>query len=177
MLLLQLLIANFRILIFQTCLSKGQGYHFPPCYMLEIGGFRVLLDCPMDLSTLQVFAPIPAYSKKKLKETFDCSCCVSLETDPITHKRRKVEHCLDACSLIHAVPWYKTVSTLHLWDLSFIDVVLISSPTGMLGLPFLTRKESFSAKVHCHISCSLGFNLMKHIALSDVVSCEPDLCN
>ncbi|KAL9233810.1 hypothetical protein vseg_008759 [Gypsophila vaccaria] len=116
--------------------------------MLEIGGFRVLLDCPLDLSALSVFAPVPVYSERRLEEAFDCSCCVSLETDSVAHKRQKVEHQLDAFSLVHAVPWFKTVSTLHLWDVSFIDVVLISSPMGMLGLPFLTRDERFSAKIY-----------------------------
>ncbi|KAK9682514.1 hypothetical protein RND81_10G079500 [Saponaria officinalis] len=131
-----------------TCLNKGQGYHFPPCNMLEIGGFRVLLDCPLDLSALLVFSPVPVYSERRLEEAFDCSCSESLVTDSVARKRQKVEHQLDASSLIHAVPWFKTVSTLHLWDVSFIDVVLISSPMGMLGLPFLTRNERFSAKIY-----------------------------
>lgn len=44
-------------------------------------------------------------------------------------------------------PRYRTVKNLLLWNVSFIDVVLISSPIGMLGLPFLTRDKEFSAKV------------------------------
>jgi integrator complex subunit 9 len=62
-------------------------------------------------------------------------------------KRQKVEDLLDAKSLIFAEPWYKTVNNLHLWNASLIDVILISSPMGIMGLPFLTRRKGFSAKV------------------------------
>ncbi|KAL2898305.1 Integrator complex subunit 9-like protein [Bienertia sinuspersici] len=131
-----------------TCLTKGQGYYFPSCHIIEIGGFRVLVDCPLDLSALLIFSPIPVYSHRKLEEAFDCSCNVSIDTDSATHKKQRVENPVDDNSLIYGVPWYKTVSSLHLWDISFIDIVLISSPMGMLGLPFLTRNKNFSAKVY-----------------------------
>lgn len=51
--------------------------------------------------------------------------------------------------LINAVPWYKTVRNFPISDLeaSLIDVVVVSTPAGMLGLPFLVRTKSFSAKV------------------------------
>lgn len=102
----------------------------------------------MDLSALAIFSPVPAYSVRKVEEFFDCSCHVSKDTDCGAPKRQKVERPLDASSLIFAVPWYKTVSNLHLWDVSFIDVVLVSSAMGMLGLPFLTRSNGFSAKIY-----------------------------
>ena len=54
---------------------------------------------------------------------------------------------LDANNLIYAVPCYKTDNNLHVWNVSFIDIVLISSPMGMLKLSFLTRMKDFSAKV------------------------------
>jgi integrator complex subunit 9 len=62
-------------------------------------------------------------------------------------KRQKIENLLEAKSLIFAEPWYKTVNNLHLWNASLIDVILISSPMGIMGLPFLTRRKGFSAKV------------------------------
>lgn len=54
---------------------------------------------------------------------------------------------LDENSLIRAEPRYKMIKNLLLWDASFIDMVLITSPMGMLGLPYLTRNRYFSAKV------------------------------
>ncbi|AES68917.2 hypothetical protein MTR_3g019030 [Medicago truncatula] len=40
-----------------TCLSKGRGFHFPPCHMLNFCGVRILFDCPLDLSSLMAFSP------------------------------------------------------------------------------------------------------------------------
>lgn len=139
----------------QTCLSKGGGYHFPPCHILNVCGFRILLDCPLDLSALTIFSPISSTSKVSSLDEEDPKCSnrsdpLDLE-EPLARKRKKVERPLDANDLIYAEPWYKTVKNLHLWNTSFIDVVLISSPMGMLGLPFLTRIKGFSAKVWCNV--------------------------
>ncbi|KAL7135421.1 hypothetical protein ABFS83_11G094600 [Erythranthe nasuta] len=116
-----------------TCLSEGKGFYYPPCHILDISGFRILLDCPIDLSSLLVFSPVP------------------IDPNPIISNgknSRKIDKPLDASSLICAQPRYRTVKNLLLWDVSFIDVVLISSPMGMMGLPFLTRNKDFSAKVY-----------------------------
>lgn len=140
----------FFVLFLQSCLSKGGGYHFPPCHILNICGFSILLDCPLDLSALTIFSPISSKASSLDKENPSCpnrSDSSDLE-EPMVWKRQKVEKPLDANDLIYAEPWYKTVKNLHLWNVSFIDVVLISSPTGMLGLPFLTRMKGFSAKVN-----------------------------
>ncbi|KAK3027184.1 hypothetical protein RJ639_042450 [Escallonia herrerae] len=107
-----------------TCLSEGGGFHFPACHLLSVSGFRVLFDCPLDLSALTVFSPIP------------------------TDARQKIEKLLDANNLIQAEPCYKSVNNLHLLDVSLIDIILISSPMGMLGLPFLTCTKDFSAKIY-----------------------------
>ncbi|KAG1371128.1 integrator complex subunit 9 [Cocos nucifera] len=89
--------------------------------MLELCGFRLLLECPLDLSALAVFAPIPAAGDGAGA---------------------------GASGLIKAQPWYKTVAALHLWDPSLIGAVLVSSPAGMIGLPFLTRSPNFSGKIY-----------------------------
>ena len=49
-------------------------------------------------------------------------------------------------SFLEEEPWYMT-SEFSLVDVSCIDVVLISNPQGMLGLPFLTGMKGFSGKV------------------------------
>ncbi|CAH9077262.1 unnamed protein product [Cuscuta epithymum] len=119
-----------------TCLSKGQGYHFPPCHFLNVCGFQVLFDCPLDLSSLSIFSPLP--------------------TDP--------PFLSDGTSLIHAEPWYKTVERLNLINKSFIDVVLITSPMGLLGLPYLTREKDFSAKIYAtEAAARLGQLIMQDL--------------
>ncbi|KAA8519166.1 hypothetical protein F0562_013422 [Nyssa sinensis] len=82
------------------------------------------------------------------EETSDFSVHKSLDSESVDRKRQKIEKPLSAKNLINAEPFYKTVQNLHLWNVSFIDIVLISSPMGMLGLPFLTRAKGFSAKVY-----------------------------
>ncbi|KAF9606720.1 hypothetical protein IFM89_028096 [Coptis chinensis] len=123
-----------------TLLCKGDGYHFPPCYMLDLCGFHILLECPLDLSALKIFSPIPSHCNQLLN--------VETSSDERMRKKQKTERPIEAKDLICAEPWYKMVANLHLWDLSFIDIVLISSPMGMLGLPFLTRAKNFSAKIY-----------------------------
>lgn len=120
-----------------TCLCQGRGFNFPPCHILNVSGFQVLFDCPLDLSALTIFSPLP-------NDFYEAIC----EENSDSQKKQKVEKPLDANDLIFAEPWYKTVNNLHLWNVCFIDVVLISSPMGMLGLPFLTRMEGFSAKIY-----------------------------
>ncbi|KAH6767965.1 hypothetical protein C2S51_013301 [Perilla frutescens var. frutescens] len=124
-----------------VCLSEGSGYYYPPCHIMDISGFRVLFDCPMDLSSLTIFSPVPVDSNTIVNGyNFSCSCQKYVGLDSNEEKWGN--------GLIYAEPRYRTVKNLLLWNVSFIDVVLISSPMGMLGLPFLTRNKDFSAKVY-----------------------------
>ncbi|KAF3337374.1 integrator complex subunit 9 [Carex littledalei] len=77
------------------------------------------MECPVDLSALTLFSPISRTASS---------------SPPFS----------DNNDLIRAVPWYKTVASMHLWDPSSLDAVFISSPWALLGLPFLTRKPGFS---------------------------------
>ncbi|KAG6494445.1 hypothetical protein ZIOFF_049471 [Zingiber officinale] len=103
-------------------------------HILQLAGFRFLLECPIDLSALIVFSPIAAS-----------------DSSP-------------AFGLLQGLPWYKTVPSLHLWDPSLIDVVLISSPFGMLGLPFLTCNAKFNAKIFVtEVAARIGQLLMEDL--------------
>jgi hypothetical protein len=53
---------------------------------------------------------------------------------------------MDWHPLLDKEPWYKTPE-FGLVDISCIDVVLVSNPQGMLGLPLLTARKEFSGKV------------------------------
>ena len=63
-------------------------------------------------------------------------------------EKQKHERPMDSSKLIRAQPWFKIVTSWHLWNVPFIDVVLISSPMGMPGLPFLSRVNGFRAKIY-----------------------------
>ncbi|KAL2461152.1 cleavage and polyadenylation specificity factor 73 kDa subunit-II [Abeliophyllum distichum] len=148
-----------------TCLSEGKGFYFPPCYILDICGFRVLFDCPMDLSSLTMFLPVPTDSFSMCNgEINSRSCQKSLDLESNVYKRRKIDKPLDESSLIRAEPRYKIIKNLLLWNVSFIDVVLISSPMGILGLPFLTRSKDFSAKVYAtEVAARIGQLMMEDL--------------
>ncbi|RVW28095.1 Integrator complex subunit 9-like [Vitis vinifera] len=143
--------------LLQTCLSKGGNFYFPPCHIITVSGFRILLDCPLDLSSLMIFSPIPthAFSNPELPSP-----------DSVDQKRQKHERPIDSSELIRAQPWFKTVTSLHLWNVPFIDVVLISSPMGMLGLPFLSRVNGFRAKIYVtEVTARIGQLLMEDLVL------------
>ncbi|KAJ8762719.1 hypothetical protein K2173_012211 [Erythroxylum novogranatense] len=145
-----------------TCLNKGSGYYFPPSYILDVSGFRILLDCPLDISALTIFSPLTTQFHPQLVN--ESSRYSSMDMEFEIHKRQKIEQPLDRGNFIRAEPWYKTVTDLHLWDPSSIDIVLISSMTGMLGLPFLTRNKGFSAKIYAtEATASLGQLMMKDL--------------
>ncbi|KAJ6925318.1 hypothetical protein NC651_009855 [Populus alba x Populus x berolinensis] len=141
-----------------TCLSKGSGFHFPPCHILDVSGFRILLDCPLDLSALTIFYPVspsPKMEEGEQTNDFAVNNCLDMR------KRQKILK-----SLIRAQPWYKTPNNLHLWDPSSIDLVLISSTMGMLALPFLTQTKGFSAKIYAtEATTRLGQLMMEDLVL------------
>ncbi|XP_020539093.1 integrator complex subunit 9 isoform X2 [Jatropha curcas] len=157
-----------------TCLSKGNGFHLPPCYIVHASGFRILLDCPLDLSALTIFSPVPAdFCPIVLEGSSNSPVYDSLNTGLETQKRCKIEKPLDAKNLIYAEPWYKTAKNLQFWDPSSIDIVLISSTMGMLGLPFLTRSKGFSAKIYTtEATARLG-----QLMMEDLVSMHNEFRN
>ncbi|XP_055828745.1 uncharacterized protein LOC129896801 [Solanum dulcamara] len=152
-----------------TCLSEGRGYYFPPCHIVNICGFRVLLDCPLDLSALTVFSPLPIVISSLLDEKTSIHRGQSSSNSESV--REEVSEFLDSKSLIQAEPWYKTVKSLQLWSIYSLDVVLISSPMGMLGLPFLTRLRDFRAKIYATEAASRLGKLM----MEDLVSMHMEL--
>ena len=60
---------------------------------------------------------------------------------------------------------------MHLWDVSFIDVVLISISMGMLGLPFLIRTKDFSAKIYVTEATAR----IEQLLMEDLVSMHMEL--
>ena len=81
----------------QTCLSKGEGFHFPLCHIVNVCGFRILFDCPMDLSALTIFSPVPTGFDAELDvkvSDFQDSSSSSLES--VARKRQKIDKPLDA---------------------------------------------------------------------------------
>ncbi|KAK9057815.1 hypothetical protein SSX86_022653 [Deinandra increscens subsp. villosa] len=139
-----------------TSLSRTGGYNLPPCHIVNFCGFHILFDCPLDLSALTIFSPLSTGLYENVDEQTFASSTSDLNSE--------IKKLLDRTNLISVEPYYKTVETLHLWNVSLIDVVLISSPMGMLGLPFLTRAKGFSAKVYAtEVTAKLGQFMMEDL--------------
>ncbi|KAK1669082.1 hypothetical protein QYE76_057241 [Lolium multiflorum] len=122
-----------------TCLAtpgSGGGYHAPASHLLELEGLRLLLDCPVDLSALAAFAPVPLDAGSG-----------------------------DAGELICAVPYYRSPAVAAAAKAGGVDAVLVSSTTGMLGLPFLTRLPSFAnTKVYVtEVASRIGKLMMEEL--------------
>lgn len=113
---------------------------------MDISGVRVLFDCPMDLSSVTIFTPCHVDSHTAVHDN-NISCAYQKFAGVESNEENRGN------GLIYAEPRYRTVKNLLSWNISFIDVVLISSPMGMLGLPFLTRNKEFSAKVRGYTLC------------------------
>ncbi|KAL3729058.1 hypothetical protein ACJRO7_033629 [Eucalyptus globulus] len=144
--------------------------------MLSVCGFRILIYCPLDLSPLTAFAPIPpGFSAVQDEEDFGHSVDKSDGCESGNEEREDTENPMNAKALIRSEPRYKTVASLHLWNLSFIDVVLISSPTRMLGLPFLTRAKGFSAKEFRQLYGSEDFTSPYRMKWEELESLPPAL--
>ncbi|XP_034593755.1 uncharacterized protein [Setaria viridis] len=119
-----------------TCLSTSGGggsYHSPASHVLELEGLRFLLDCPIDLSALAVFSPVPLTG--------------------------------DAGGLIRAVPRYWSPAAAAAAREGGVDAILVSSATGMLGLPFLTRLPGFvNTKIYVtEVAARIGKLMMREL--------------
>lgn len=124
-----------------TSLSEGNGLYVSVCQIINIYGFCLLFDCPLNLSRLSIFSPVGVD-----EEEFKVSWCNDFRNSECSDKKRqKVDKSLDASDLIYSEPYYKTVNDLHLWNAMFIDIVMISSYIiwGCLVCRFLLRKKDF----------------------------------
>uniref|UniRef100_A0A0D9VRT0 26S proteasome non-ATPase regulatory subunit 4 homolog n=1 Tax=Leersia perrieri TaxID=77586 RepID=A0A0D9VRT0_9ORYZ len=122
----------------ETCLDTGGdgGYYTPASHLLEMEGLRILLDCPVDLSALAAFSPVPLGVSSG-----------------------------DAEDLIRAVPYYRSPTAVAAAEAGGVDAVLVSSATGLLGLPFLTRLPGFvNTKVYVtEVAARMGRLMMTEL--------------
>ncbi|KAH7437703.1 hypothetical protein KP509_05G084800 [Ceratopteris richardii] len=84
---------------------------------------------------------------------------IPLETNLPLHFLR----IMDGHVFLDVEPWYKTAD-FSLVDISSLDVILISSPESMLGLPLLTRSGNFTGKIYAtSVTAKLGQLIMEEL--------------
>lgn len=161
--------------------EKG-GLVTPLSFSLDFCQTRILLECPIDLSALLLFLPsaLPSDVDQQRPDSLSLQHANS-DTLPSSSSRsspaRARDHRQDLLQagrkrprhedgareqrdyyrIVHgqyfldAAPWYKTPN-LNAVDVTSLNVVLVSNPVAMLGLPLLVRNPDFTAKVcfpHC----------------------------
>lgn len=118
------------------------------CHLLDFEQSCVLLECPIDLSALSLFHPAPLQSDNNARSLITVR----------KRKRARLEHIDVTNSIFKEVngqvlakgePWYK-IANLELVDVGLLDAVIVSNPSAMLGLPFLTKHPDFRAKASSH---------------------------
>jgi len=112
------------------------------CFLLRLGDVTILLDCPLDLRGLAVFVPqyrtvtFPIQTPLDAERPATAAAAASGDVLVVLNGRHRILGPLQLCP-----------PRLDLLDVAAIDVVLISNPTGILGLPYLVRRPGFRARV------------------------------
>ncbi|XP_024544439.1 integrator complex subunit 9 [Selaginella moellendorffii] len=128
--------------------------------LLEICDLQLLLECPLDLSSLSLFLPteeaLSENARRKKPKKGDSSELVVKA--PFRRAGDGV--------VIDAEPWYQSAD-LSVLDVALINAVVISRPESMLALPFLTRNPDFTAKIFAtYPTATVGKLLMQELVSS-----------
>jgi len=119
----------------QTLVAEGS-------FLLRLGDVTILLDCPLDLRALSVFVPqyrtvtFPIQTPLDAERPAGSAAAASGDVLVVLNGRHRIFGPLQLCP-----------PRLDLLDVAAIDVVLISNPTGILGLPYLVRRPGFRARI------------------------------
>ena len=120
------------------CLSSDPTY---PCLVVAIKGCTIMLDCSLNMRTLQHFLPqmlvpnqrfdaMPFYRSPQTGQQFDNL----KEFNQRVYLNTTLEFSIPEFGLI---------------NVEDLDAVLISSYNSMLALPYLTKMKGFRATVYC----------------------------
>eukprot|EP00232_Nephroselmis_pyriformis_P010512 CAMPEP_0182887138 /NCGR_PEP_ID=MMETSP0034_2-20130328/20643_1 /TAXON_ID=156128 /ORGANISM="Nephroselmis pyriformis, Strain CCMP717" /LENGTH=195 /DNA_ID=CAMNT_0025020491 /DNA_START=121 /DNA_END=704 /DNA_ORIENTATION=+ len=105
-----------------------------PCYLLRLRKALILVDYGLDHDSNSKFVPqSPKHVDWKVWSEKDRATCRVVECDKVM--------------FLEGRPMY-SAATLEDVEIGDIHAVLVTSPQGMLGLPFLTESPGFTARVY-----------------------------
>ncbi|XP_074644115.1 integrator complex subunit 9-like [Tubulanus polymorphus] len=137
------------------CLSGNAN---KPCFILTFKGTTILLDCSLDLSTLQHFIPQPVTKSAKFDNVPPWRAPGSL-ADKVGNTLKD----LNGRVFLDAIPEFHFPET-GLFDLSLVDVILISNSQCMLALPYITQYTGFNGQVYAtEPTLQVGRQLMEEL--------------
>lgn len=119
------------------CLNGDPAY---PCFVLAAKGCTVMLDCSLNMKTLQHFLPQMLVPNQRFENmpNFRLPTGTPIESTVEFNNRIYLNSPLE-----FSAPQFELI------NVEDIDAVLISNFNSMLALPFLTKLKGFRAHVYC----------------------------
>jgi integrator complex subunit 9 len=111
-----------------------------PCFVLTAKGCTIMLDCAMNLKTLQYFLPQLAV----LNQRFENMPVFRTQSGQIIENLKELNNRFFLNSTLEF-----SMPEFDLINIEDLDAVLISNYNSMLALPYLTKLAGFRATIYC----------------------------
>ena len=122
------------------CLSGDPSY---PCFVLSAKGCSIMLDCSLNMRTLQHFLPQMIVPNQQ----FDTLLNIRIPSAPngvqIDNAKKFNNRVYLNSTLEFSLPQFDLI------NIEDLDAVLISNYNHMLALPYLAKMKGFRAKIYC----------------------------
>ncbi|EDO39014.1 predicted protein [Nematostella vectensis] len=129
-----------------------------PCLVLQFKQTNIMLDCGLDMSTVNQFTPLSLVNNEKFSQLKSWSSRELQEIEGFTAQNNLKE--AGGRLFIDAEPEVCPPET-GLIDFSMVDVILISNYHHMLALPFITEYSGFNGKIYAtEPTIQIGRDLM-----------------
>ncbi len=119
------------------CLSGDPNY---PCLVLSVKGCTIMLDCSLNMRTLQYFLPQMLVPNQRFESMPFYRNQQGQQFENLKEFNNRIY--LNS-SLEFSVPEFNLINVEDL------DAVLISNYNCMLALPYLTKMKGFRASIYC----------------------------
>lgn len=119
------------------CLSGDPNY---PCFVLAAKGCTIMLDCSLNMKTVQHFIPQMLVVNQRFESMPNYRSPNGTTYENIKEYNNRVY--LNS-TLEFSIPQFNLI------NIEDLDAVLISHPNFMLALPYLTRLKGFRADIYC----------------------------
>jgi hypothetical protein len=119
------------------CLNGDPAY---PCFVLAVKGCMIMLDCSLNMKTLEHFIPQMLVQNQRFENMPSYRSTNGTVFDQIKEFNNHI--------YLNSTPEF-SIPEFNLINVEDLDVVLISNPNNMLALPYLTRLPGFRAQIYC----------------------------
>ncbi len=119
------------------CLNGDPAY---PCFVLTVKGCTIMLDCSLNMKTLQHFTPQLLVPNQRFETMPNFRLPTGAPVDCTLEFNNRV--------YINSLLEFSTPQ-FDLVNIQDIDAVFISSFNSILALPYLTKLRGFRASVYC----------------------------